>query len=716
MKKLLVLLLILVFASASIFADDGVTSESSETGDRPRVALVLAGGGAKGIAHIPIIAALEEYGIPIDKVFGTSMGALVGGLYCAGHTPQEMIEIVSSNDLMSLFTTIDSSGYREMLGAFEYNTNNIASISLSQGIGGVSGIIDDYQILNFIQKCVGNVPEDIDFDADLPVAFECNSANMLTGDEIIFREGSLMTAMRSSMSLPLVFEPVILDDGTVLMDGGIVSNYIVHRAVEEGYDIIICVTLDGYGKNPLTKEDYTSLSGVLGSTLSIVLNNVSKDELDNTTYLFSPDMTGLGTLSFRSVEEILQRGYDEVAAQKDKFEAIAACFTEEQKEYKDPDRIGEYTLRFPHVQRSAFYSSAESRHEDTLGRTRLSIGLYGNAGFGFYLDEADTSSDRRFFIPTLSIRTFIKDISGTPISLDTRLKIRLDSFSELSAMGLFRLSDDHGVRTSAFVRPRLGYGTLSAWTDGNEDLSFNLVEGFANADLGIMVSDESTHMLQVYLTAENKWTASKSHADDKPSYIFLPSATMEFLLYRDYTSGFFAEVGGRVDFKAYFGYNPLMENYEYRLSLSGSDNIQLSDSFAMWFEGTAVSNRGIATEKSTYGSYGGWLGMPGYANISAHEFMNAGVGLQYRLSDSFVSSYLALVLKAGIRSYYLYGTETLIYPDLYDMVPFSYCFGENRVFDYGASLGYGFSTPIGDFVIGVGFNNHLQLAIYFELI
>ena len=279
MKKLFALLILLSIAMCCVYADtidDTVEPEMDYSfdlvinnaflepggpvpGDRPSVALVLSGGGAKGIAHIAIIEALEKYGIPIDKVFGTSMGALIGGLYAAGLSPAEMKEVVTSNDLMDLFTSFESTGYKEVLDAFDYNSNNVLSVSLGQGIGGVSGLIDDYMILNFLTKYIGNVPEGIDFDTDLVVPFECNAANLLTGDEVVFTGGNLITAMRSSMSIPLVFEPVTYSDSAVLVDGGAVCNYIVHRARAEGYDIVIVVTLDGYRKEKRTADEMTSL-------------------------------------------------------------------------------------------------------------------------------------------------------------------------------------------------------------------------------------------------------------------------------------------------------------------------------------------------------------------------------------------------------------------------------------------------------------------------
>ena len=143
MKKIIVAFLLLAFAVCTVVADDSpydlrynieIPEGYSEEGgpvpdDRPSVALVLSGGGAKGIAHIAIIEALESYGIPIDKVFGTSMGALVGGLYAAGLSPKELRAVVTGTDLMSLFTSFVSPGYNEVLNAFDFNSNNVLSIS-----------------------------------------------------------------------------------------------------------------------------------------------------------------------------------------------------------------------------------------------------------------------------------------------------------------------------------------------------------------------------------------------------------------------------------------------------------------------------------------------------------------------------------------------------------------------------------------------------------
>jgi len=698
----------------------GMKEELPDIG-RKRVALVLSGGGAKGIAHIPIIEALERYGIPIDKVYGTSMGALIGGPYGAGYSPKEMTEIVTSSDLLSLFTSFESTGYKEVLDAFDYHSNNVISISLGQGIGGVSGLIDDYQVLNFLNQHIGNVPNEIDFDKDLVVPFECNATDMLSGEEVVFRKGNLLTAMRASMSFPIAFEPVRVEGyEAVLMDGGIVCNYIVHRAIIEGYDIVIVVNLDGYHKNKLTMESYESLSGVISGTLSVILNNVSKGEIELADYWFSPDMTQYGTFSFGDAKGILQKGYEEVEQQQAKFEEIASLFTEDQKVYKDPERVSEYHTRYKEVSKAEFYSSTASKHEDFMGRTRLSLGVYGTGGYGFFFkpdpDDASLSHTRRVFFPTVSLRGFIKDLNGLPLSLDIRLKTTIGRTSDLSAMALYRFTEDLGERFFALGRIRASVGTLSAVNDKNEDFSFKLIEGRVAVDLGAFATNEFDHQFQAYFTLDNTWGGMNSDFGLESEYGFVPSFTVSGVYYPNYTSGFFSDDGSRYDVKGTIGYNVKQKQIMYSIALAAEATFALSEKTSIWVDGTAYSSKGLVGLRSTYMQYGGWDGMPGYSSdIMFADFIYGGVGAQFQLSSGFASSFLSVVIRGGVRSNLLYGINNAIAKEEFtSWAPFVECFTSGK-WDLGLSVGYGIHTIIGDLIFGVGFNKNLQMALYIEL-
>lgn len=712
-KTVIALLLILAVLSvlpATVKAKDGT--------DRPSVALVLSGGGAKGVAHIPIIEELERYGIPIDKVFGTSMGALVGGLYSAGYSPKEMTEIVTGQDLMSMFTTILSSGYNEVLNAFDYSSNNIISLSLSQGIGGTTGLIDDYMIMNFLVKYIGNVPSDIDFDTDLVVPYECNATDMITGDEVIFRSGSLLTAMRSSMSIPIAFEPVITEDKQVYMDGGVVSNYIVHRAIEEGFDIIICVTLNGYDNIPADFDDYTSLSGTALGTLNVVLSNASKGELDQVDYWFSPDETMFTTLGFSDIEGILGQSYLEVEQQQDKFAAIAENFTEGQKEYKDPDRESEYHSRFQEQQKKTYRASREALHEDMMGRTRVSIGLYGSGGYGYTFREPDefeeNSRSYHTLFPTLSLRTFIKDLGGSRISLDNRIRISINQTSDLSALVLLRLTGDSGERLFTTFRTNLSAGTLSSLTDKTVPDAYllrNDVENLISTDLGFMLTDERSHSIQLYGRTEWIWAAPFMEYGTAKKAFFLPSVHLEAVFYPDYRNGFFGQKGGRYDFLGYIGWNAEKEEIEYKIAFASKQKLKLSEKTSLGLDFTAVSARASLDMRSTFEPYGGWSGVPGYVpGIRYTDFITGGMNLQIELGSGFVNRFLSIGIRGGVRSERAY--KYIAVKPFESLIPFAYCFEH---WDLGINAGLGLGTPVGDIIIGVGFNKDLQLALYFEL-
>lgn len=711
MKKTVVVLMIFLCAvsalSAAVKAKDGT--------ERPSVALVLSGGGAKGVAHIPIIAELERYGIPIDKVFGTSMGALVGGLYCAGYSPAEMEKIVTDQDLMTMFTTIMSSGYKEVLNAFDYSSNNVISVSLAQGIGGITGLIDDYMILNFFQKYIGNVPDDIDFDKDLVIPYECNAADMITGDEHIFRNGSLFTAMRASMSIPIAFEPVLSEDGRVYMDGGLVSNYIVHRAVEEGYDIIICVTLNGYGKNAATPDKYTSLSGVMGATLGIILTNVSKGEVDQADFWFSPDETMYGTMSFSDIRGILAQSYIEVDEQQEKFKAIADIFTEGQKEYKDADRVSEYHTRFPEQMKAVFQSSREALHEDLMGRTRVSLGLYGNGGYNFFFKTKEEPT--HMFFPTVSLRAFIKDLGGSNISLDNRIKATIGRTVDASALALLRLTQDYGERMFTFLRASGSLGSLSNFTDRTLPLSVNsFMEGQLCADAGLMLTNETNHSVMLYGRAE--WVSAYPYWPDNTNrrFNFIPSASLEAVFYPDYGNGFFSSSGGRYDMVLSAGWDRIENESErspltYRIAVAGEHNFTLSEKTSIWFDLTGYSARGDQDMRDVYTEYGGWDGMPGYAAGTLYsDFITAGVGLQIELKRGFANRFLSIEIRGGVRSEHKY--EFIVVKEFSSMIPFSDSF---QAWDLGIAAGLGLGTPVGDIIIGAGFNKDLQLALYVEV-
>ena len=202
MKRGLALLLVISLFSSSLHA---------------KVALVLSGGGARGLAHIAIIEAVEEAGIPIDLVVGTSMGALIGGLYSAGYTTEEIRSLVESTDMLGLFAQSPLVASRNKGRAFASSYEHTFSLGFTRGsIGDAPAILGDQRIVD-LRLPLCKYPNTIDFD-DLPI-ISCCFHRCGQHKAVIHDHGSLVRAIRSS--LPSMIFPFPSDDGKLLLDGAL---------------------------------------------------------------------------------------------------------------------------------------------------------------------------------------------------------------------------------------------------------------------------------------------------------------------------------------------------------------------------------------------------------------------------------------------------------------------------------------------------------------
>ncbi len=206
--------------------------------ERKKVAVVLSGGGAKGVAHIGALKGIEQAGIPIDIVVGTSMGAVVGGMYSIGYTPDQLDSMVMSQDwglLLSDRTPRPNQPYSEK----ENDDRYLISYSFGRGAGGVSGLVKGTNLEMLFNDMMVGHHDSLDFK-QLPIPFACVAANIVDGSEVVFDRGVLPTAMRASMAIPGFFTPVDIGE-MMLIDGGLINNYPVDVARDMGADLIIGV-------------------------------------------------------------------------------------------------------------------------------------------------------------------------------------------------------------------------------------------------------------------------------------------------------------------------------------------------------------------------------------------------------------------------------------------------------------------------------------------
>jgi len=288
--------------------------------DRPSVCVVLSGGGAKGFAQLPYMEYIDQLDIPIDMVIGCSIGAIVGGFYSAGYSVQEIIDAFSDIDWTPYFTDSEVSPFENVYGVHSKNENLLdvdfdSSLSLHLG----SAVSNGQLAYQLFRKMLIKYPSNKSFD-DLPVPFRATATDMITGDAIALQDGDLAEAIRASMSLPGVFNPIEID-GHYLMDGGLRFNLPINLAKAMGYDIVIAIDISAQlEENP---EAFSSNPVVGIMNASSIAEKAATDEfIDQADLVMFPDYKNFGALDFNHSRELYEAGKSNLDEYKDALEEI----------------------------------------------------------------------------------------------------------------------------------------------------------------------------------------------------------------------------------------------------------------------------------------------------------------------------------------------------------------------------------------------------------
>lgn len=303
-------------------------------GQRKKVGLVLSGGGAKGVAHIGVLKVLEEAGIPIDYISGTSMGAIVGGLYAVGYNARALDSMVRLQNWPFL---LSDRVYRDNLPFSEKETNEkyLISLPLAQGKGFTvpAGFVSGQNIFNLFSELTIGYHDSIAFK-DLPIPFACVAANMVNGKQVVLNSGSLPLAMRASMAIPGAFAPVVLDT-MVLVDGGISNNFPVDVAKNMGAEITIGVDLSTGLKDA---EGLNSIMGIVDQLTAFMgMSNYNKNRESVNLYM-NPDLKGYTAASFNpeAIDTMILRGERVARANWDKIMELKKQIGLEEDENASP--------------------------------------------------------------------------------------------------------------------------------------------------------------------------------------------------------------------------------------------------------------------------------------------------------------------------------------------------------------------------------------------
>lgn len=296
---------------------DAQSSPPERARATPRVAVVLSGGGAKAIAHIGVLRVLEEEGLSPQIVTGTSMGAMIGGLYAMGYAPAGLDSLVRRLDWPSYFS--DAADYRFLgLDRRRVGDRTLLSVPMTHWRPSLpSSAITGQHISRLLSALTWPAQTTRDF-LSLPRQFVAVATDLETGLPVTLDHGSLATAMRASMSLPSIFDPVVVD-GRLLADGGIARNLPVSEAKALGADIVICSDV----ADPLqSAENLRSFADVLMQTITFQMNASTDAQKKLCDLYIRPDITGLTATDFGKVGVILHRGTAAADAMRDRIRAL----------------------------------------------------------------------------------------------------------------------------------------------------------------------------------------------------------------------------------------------------------------------------------------------------------------------------------------------------------------------------------------------------------
>lgn len=313
-KKILILILITISFQICY----------SQNQERPKVAVVLSGGGAKGFAHIGVLKVLEDEGIPVDIIVGTSMGGLVGGLYSIGYNADTIRYIAHSADWALLLS--DKIPRKELdQYSREVKQRFVLSIPITKGekLDMPKGLIKGQNIINLFCGLTANVPKDANFK-EFPIPFSCVGTDLVTGEEIILDSGFLPTALFSTMAIPGVFVPGEYN-GHVLVDGGMVNNFPVDVAKKMGADIIIGVDIS---TGMLKGNEIVSIGKVMDQLINFFVLRKNTENRAMCDIIIRPDIEGYTTSSFNTtaVDTLFNRGMAAAKAVVNELKDIKAKY------------------------------------------------------------------------------------------------------------------------------------------------------------------------------------------------------------------------------------------------------------------------------------------------------------------------------------------------------------------------------------------------------
>jgi NTE family protein len=299
---------------------------SATPGERPIVGLALSGGGARGLAHVGVLKALEELHVRVDRVAGTSMGAVVGGLFACGYSASEIEAILLEVDWGEVFRNTAPRSRMAFLGRQESSRYLVSLPMKGLRVQVPAGVTEGEKLTSLLSLLTATAADGGSFD-QLPIPFRAVATDLATGERVILDSGSLAEAIRASLAVPLLFTPAELG-GRLLVDGGLTDNLPTDVARDMGSDLVIGSDVTTPLRGP---EELTSPLAVGDQALSLQIAATTRGRRELADAVILPDLPNVLPTDFARAREIIRAGYEAALANPD-LRSIAE---------KSPDRGAE---------------------------------------------------------------------------------------------------------------------------------------------------------------------------------------------------------------------------------------------------------------------------------------------------------------------------------------------------------------------------------------
>ena len=698
---------------------------------RKKVGVVLSGGGAKGMAHIKALKVIEEAGIPIDYIAGTSMGAIVGGLYAIGYTPEQLDSMVRKQNWTFLLSDRIKRSAMSLTDR-ERSEKFIVSIPFTKSpkdAASSGGIIKGQNLANLFSDLTMGYHDSINFDK-LPIPFACVAANVVNGEQIIFHNGILSTAMRASMAIPGVFTPV-RQDSMVLVDGGIVNNYPADVVKAMGADVIIGVDV----QNALKKADkLNSAPDILGQIVDITCQSNHEKNVDLTDTCIRVNVDGYSSASFTpaAIDTLMRRGEEAAKAQWNSLLALKKKIGISDNYV--PKRHGPYSslsnVRTIYVTDISF-SGVEAddkkwlmkkcnlKENSNITTQQIEQALYQLRGSQSYSSASYTLTDTpegyhlNFLLQTkyekrinLGIRFDSEEIASLLINGTADLKTHIPS--RLSLTG--RLGKQYAARIDYTLEPMqqrnfnfsymFQYNDINIYEEGER--AYNTTYKYHLAEFGF--SDVWYKNFRFGLGFRFEYYKYKDFLFKKPEFIGLDVESEHFLSYfaqvhyNTYDKGYFPSKGS--DFKAAYSlYTDNMAQYNEQapfsaLSASWASVIPATRRFSIIpsIYGRVLIGKGIPYPLKN--AIGGEV----YGFYIPQQLPFAGVTNMELMENSIIITSLKFRQRMGSIHYLtLTGNYGLTDSHFFEILKGKQLFG--------ISAGYGMDSVFGPLEISLGYSN-----------